>query len=299
MKQIIISVFLSIIIFFILNNKINKLKKITNNISYSDNLESGSNNEINDLNSFQQKITNIESDIINLNSIMNNRRAVSTSGGGDILNSFNITGGHTTESLNELGYEVNSNNEIIFNKKVIFNENVDLKKTLNYLPRGTIVLNFSASLDDIPIGWALCDGQSYKLNAQGVAIVSNDSDSVRTPNLNGLFVKGKTDGNDGARTKDSWRTNQFNRHTNQTFRITSPHQLPAHNHTASSSSTHNIYRSGDDSCGPANSFDCGDGGGHASAVTISTTTSIGNMGSSHPIPAPNPNHMNLPYIMKI
>ena len=55
-----------------------------------------------------------------------------------------------------------------------------------------IVVAFSGAYSDIPKGWAYCDGNSYKLNDVGVAVITtpNDVGSLKTPDLKNRFIYG-------------------------------------------------------------------------------------------------------------
>ena len=121
-----------------------------------------------------------------------------------------------------------------------------------------IISMWSGAIKDIPTGWVLCDGDN------------------NTPDLKGKFVLGKKD-----------NTNIGDKGGEETHTLTIE-EMPSHDHS------HNIARSfGDDPCGPANSFDCG----QHDNVRAPNSVKIGRKGGGKP-------HNNMPpyyvlaYIMK-
>ena len=105
--------------------------------------------------------------------------------------------------------------------------NLHIDGSLNLLPTGCIMMYNG---NTAPAGWQLCDGTN------------------NIPDLRGKFILG---GN-GA--------NTWHQGGEATVTLTEA-QMPRHTHG------HNIFRSGDDDCGAANTFDCGEGGG-PSGVSI-------------------------------
>jgi hypothetical protein len=62
--------------------------------------------------------------------------------------------------------------------------NLNVTGTFNVIPPGSIIAFNSATA---PNGWAVCDGQKYKLNSSGVAVV--DANGLQTPDLKGRFIR--------------------------------------------------------------------------------------------------------------
>ena len=62
--------------------------------------------------------------------------------------------------------------------------NLNVTGTFNVIPPGSIIAFNSATA---PNGWAVCDGQKYKLNTSGVAVV--DANGLQTPDLKGRFIR--------------------------------------------------------------------------------------------------------------
>jgi microcystin-dependent protein len=87
----------------------------------------------------------------------------------------------------ELGYDIEIDNTIRFNRPVDFDHD---NHVINTLPRGSIMAWNSSR---VPKGWALCDGQSWNLDSNGDAQV--DSTGVQTPDLRGRFILGAGQGN--------------------------------------------------------------------------------------------------------
>jgi hypothetical protein len=69
------------------------------------------------------------------------------------------------------------------NNTATFN-NLNVTGTFNLIPSGSIIAFNSATA---PKGWAVCDGQKYKLDNTGVAVV--DPNGVQTPDLRGRFIR--------------------------------------------------------------------------------------------------------------
>ncbi len=69
------------------------------------------------------------------------------------------------------------------NNTATFN-NLNVTGTFNLIPSGSIIAFNSATA---PKGWAVCDGQKYKLDNTGVAVV--DINGVQTPDLRGRFIR--------------------------------------------------------------------------------------------------------------
>ena len=313
MNQIIISVVLFLIAILFANTKINRLNEELMNkknplptIGTSEN----SNNDVlvDKLNKLEQESKKIKEE---LNKFKNRG---GSSGDGDIINTFNITGGHTTQSLNELGYEITSNNEIIFNKKVKFNNEAEFKKHANFrdlvdfyhhtkmhynkhhnlLPRGTIILNYA--INNIPYGWALCDGKSYKLNSSGKAVVSTDSDAIKTPNLTQTYVKGCTD---CVRT-GGWANHEFRvwgSEEPREIRI-SKENLPEHSHVYAHYSWSKQKKTEVDKADKGNDTEV-----YANRPPAEFPDTTGNDRNGNlrgwPISIPEPKHLRLAYIMKL
>ncbi len=107
---------------------------------------------------------------------------------------YSITGKTPNYTADELGFEIsNDGNTITFNKNVVMNNDVvmnknvsmDTNKTLKFFPKGTIIM-WRGRPENIPKGWALCDGQNG------------------TPELRGRFVLGYGWPSDPKNKKNSW-----------------------------------------------------------------------------------------------
>ena len=81
-----------------------------------------------------------------------------------------------------------TNNEAVFNNVKITGD-LNVSGKLNILPAGTIVAFNSATA---PAGWALCDGQKYKLNNTNISVI--DPNGIQTPDLRGRFILGTGQG---------------------------------------------------------------------------------------------------------
>jgi hypothetical protein len=85
----------------------------------------------------------------------------------------------------------NLSNEAIQNIAKVYSDsssiatfnNLNVTGTFNIIPQGSIIAFNSATA---PKGWAVCDGQKYKLSG-GVAVV--DSNGIQTPDLRGRFIR--------------------------------------------------------------------------------------------------------------
>ena len=307
MKEIIISVVLFLFGILFTNIKFNRLnEELKNNINPLPTIgtSENSNNDVlvDKLNKLDQESKKIKEE---LNKFKNRG---GSSGDGDITNTFNITGGHTTQSLNELGYEITSDNKIIFNKEVEFKKHANFRSLVdfyhhtkmhynkhhNLLPKGTIILNYASN--NIPYGWALCDGKSYKLNSLGKAEESTAPDAIKTPNLNGIFVKGCTN---CSRT-GGWANHKFERKNEKPQIKISENQLPAHWHT------YKVFPMYEDQKTKVDLWWKGEGDHGKMAYTKTTHEDTwgtldwdNDRHKGDPIDIPEPPHIELVYIMKL
>jgi microcystin-dependent protein len=128
------------------------------------------------------------------------------------------------------------------------------------IPRGIIVM-WNGNTDNIPAGWALCNGNNG------------------TPNLSGRFIVGV--GNNGT---NNYTANQTGGSDSVILTID---QIPSHSHSVASPG--NIRQSGNNTCDSGNSISCSDGS------TTRETTSKGN-NESH---ENRPSYYALCYIMKL
>ncbi len=94
--------------------------------------------------------------------------------------------GSTPPPTPPLSNEAIQNNSKIYadtNNTATFN-NLTVTGNFNLIPSGSIIAFNSATA---PKGWAVCDGQKYKLDNTGVAVV--DANGIQTPDLRGRFIR--------------------------------------------------------------------------------------------------------------
>ncbi len=100
---------------------------------------------------------------------------------------------------------------------------------INHMPKFTVL---SIATENVPKGWALCNGKTYKLNSTGVAyeVAASDTTGTLTPDLRGRFILGGGQGVDLTNRKinDKDGKEQF------TLKIDN---LPAHGHNMFSKDT--------------------------------------------------------------
>ena len=97
------------------------------------------------------------------------------------------------------------------------------------LPSGSIIM-WSGSIEDIPYGWVLCDGQSYDLD--GSVLV----DGITTPDLRGHFLVSYDD--------RDLRYNEILKKGGENLTKLTIDQMPRHNHLIDSRHSHPIAISG-------------------------------------------------------
>ena len=112
------------------------------------------------------------------------------------------------------------------------------------LPPGMIIAYFpdynsgtlsnQLSLDDIPPGWAPCDGQTYRLNGANRPVLADlgAESAFTTPNLLGRFIRGAQ-----FNTGDNQYTNINEEGGNNSITLQEAN-LPQHNHTFTPHGTH-------------------------------------------------------------
>jgi microcystin-dependent protein len=93
-----------------------------------------------------------------------------------------------------------------------------------------IIVMWSGNITNIPAGWAFCNGEKYKLNSLGNAIVDNTG--TITPDLRSRFIVGASRDNDLSNVT---LANGLSNHTVKTTGgaekvILSKEQMPSHNH---------------------------------------------------------------------
>jgi microcystin-dependent protein len=115
-------------------------------------------------------------------------------------------------------------------------------------PSGVIVA-YNSNI--APVGWTICDGVTRN--------------GVTPPDLRGRFILAS--GRGVSKTLSDGSKEFLTRRVLDTFGGEENHKLtveemPEHDHD------HNIFRSGNDSCGNANTFDCGAGGSKAGAALV-------------------------------
>ena len=126
---------------------------------------------------------------------------------------------------------------------------------ISFLPMGCIIMFSGASA---PFGWAICDGGNGTPDLRGRFVLGSGKPKDNNPNT----YKGDSDNKDAGYTTEDYSVGTKGGCQKQTLTVA---QMPSHAHS------HNIVRSGNDSCGWPNAFDCGRSGGHASAVKIGAT----------------------------
>jgi microcystin-dependent protein len=141
---------------------------------------------------------------------------------------------------------------------------------IEILPTGMVI---AWALSTLPKGWALCDGQKYKLDNNNNTIL--DINGTQTPDLRGRFILGSGQG-----------TNLTNRNLNSTGgeekHLLTVEEMPSHNHSSEGFvkwGGYNIAYSA--------------GGGN-----INGSSQIGNTGGSQPHNIMPPFYV-LTYIMKL
>ena len=147
---------------------------------------------------------------------------------------------------------------------------------ISFLPRGCIIMYNGASA---PGGWAICDGGNGTPDLRGRFVLGSGKAKDNNPNN----YKGDSDNKDAGYGEEDYGVGTKGGCQKQTLTVA---QMPSHDHS------HNIVRAHDDGCGWSNAFDCGDWGGHASAVKIGAT---GGNGAHTNMPP----YIVLLYIMKL
>ncbi len=111
----------------------------------------------------------------------------------------------------------------------------DLNVTGNIVQFKGLIVIWSGTIVDIPKGWALCDGNKYKLDSNNIAIIDNTG--VQTPDLRGRFVLGSGQGN----TLTNRNINDIG--GEETVTLTIP-EMPSHNHKINETPATNCFQGG-------------------------------------------------------
>ena len=141
-----------------------------------------------------------------------------------------------TELINSI-----ANNKVDLDTKINTNT-TDISKNTPHL---TILAYYGISA---PTGWQICDGEKLKAEDNTTFVYykigAGTPIDLKTPDLRGRSILGLN--TNGALTK----TKIGDKGGTESHTLT-VNEMPSHNHD------HDIHRSGDDSCGPLNTFDCG------------------------------------------
>ena len=142
-----------------------------------------------------------------------------------------------TELINSI-----ANNKVDLDTKINTNT-TDISK--NTPPHLTILAYYGISA---PTGWQICDGEKLKAEDNTTFVYykigAGTPIDLKTPDLRGRSILGLN--TNGALTKT--KIGDKGGEEKHTLTV---NEMPSHNHD------HDIHRSGDDSCGPLNTFDCG------------------------------------------
>ena len=181
-----------------------------------------------------------------------------TSGGANITGGLNVTsvGANITDGLNVTSGGANITDGLnVTSGGANITGILTCPGPISFLPRGCIIMFNGASA---PGGWAICDGGNGTPDLRGRFVLG--SGKAKDNNTN--KYKGDSDNKDAGYTTEDYGVGLTGGCQKQTLTVA---QMPSHAHS------HNIVRSGNDSCGWANAFDCGRSGDHASAVKINAT----------------------------
>ena len=141
-----------------------------------------------------------------------------------------------TELINSI-----ANNKVDLDTKINTNT-TDISKNTPHL---TIIAYYGISA---PTGWQICDGEKLKAEDNTTFVYykigAGTPIDLKTPDLRGRSILGLN--TNGALTKT--KIGDKGGEEKHTLTV---NEMPSHNHD------HDIHRSGDDSCGPLNTFDCG------------------------------------------
>jgi microcystin-dependent protein len=99
-------------------------------------------------------------------------------------------------------------------------------KYLNILPKYMVI---GWAEVEIPLGWAICDGQKYILDENNVAVLDSEY-GIQTPDLRGRFVLGSGTGeNENNIVRSEKKLNEKGGEEKTTLKL---FELPSHRHSA-------------------------------------------------------------------
>jgi microcystin-dependent protein len=188
---IILSLFVLIIIYLI-----HHYNKIRENFAVSDDIKVAINEVYQADIDAMRNLANISKSIMNSNDLLN----------------------IPANEVNMLGATTNVKGNLVVDGTVKFtNKNSNI---MEIFPKYMVI---SWANNTTPKGWALCDGNTYKLDSESNAIVSNEGNVIKTPDLRGRFVLGSGQG-----------TNLINRNLgdsggSETHKLT-VNEMPKHTH---------------------------------------------------------------------
>ena len=133
--------------------------------------------------------------------------------------------GSTTSKTQNLSNEAIQNIAKIYADTIqtaSFN-NLNVTGKFSLLPTGIIVAFNSTNA---PKGWAICDGQKYKLDGTGIAIL--DSNGVQTPDLRSKFIIGAGQGKNASGINLTER--EFAENGGEENVALTLKEMPSHNH---------------------------------------------------------------------
>ena len=127
-----------------------------------------------------------------------------------------------TNIVNELSTKIDRIDKTVDNK-------IDTMNTVINNIKGIIVM-WSGNITNIPGGWAFCNGEKYKLNSLGMAIVDNTG--TLTPDLRSRFIVGAARDNDLSNLPLANGLSTYSvKTTGGAEKVTlSKDQMPSHNH---------------------------------------------------------------------
>ena len=147
---------------------------------------------------------------------------------------------YKTELSNSMSINISNITGIVNTNKITLQNNIDANT-----PPLTIIAYYGISA---PTGWQICDGEKLKAEDNTTFVYykigAGTPIDLKTPDLRGRSILGLN--TNGALTKT--KIGDKGGEEKHTLTV---NEMPSHNHD------HDIHRSGDDSCGPLNTFDCG------------------------------------------
>lgn len=192
-------------------------------------------------------------------------------------------------------YGIPTENVIKLNNSVSSSSSQGGQSTTDGVPVGVIVM-WSGYNENIPTGWALCDGQTVN--------------GVKTPDLRGKFIYAaelNRGGELGAMTdEEGWHTGEPSISTYRTSLVLHDYDLPQHTHPLTSNSTYKVpatNKSIEDIKSTGNGACAWDGnysGGDFEMITATkVNTGCGSTSKTFSISIPKPSFYTLAFIMKV